>query len=216
MSDSSAPDKKPVPREFHSEYEGRPFRNCSHCGEPLAAFSNYQINKAWRNNECVFEYVFCEECRERMLESFSLESKQRLMQHQEKHLRDVHGTAECAFCGSSRAGTAMQDYIVTALCSGEHLLDSIMICEPCQLITHELLSDQTRDVRRRFFEDLPGIPPDWEGLPIPEHGREPVTTHASSPSPYVAKVPAGIALDAHHDPACLMACVELIWAPKSS
>src|SRR5204862_4650592 len=103
MPDPPAPDKKAIPREFHSEYEDRPFRACSQCGEPLAAFRHYQINKAWRNGECVFEYVFCEVCRDRMLEEFSEESKANLLRHQEQHLRDVHGTGECAFCGRTRA-----------------------------------------------------------------------------------------------------------------
>ena len=64
---SHSPEHPPIPREFHSEYEDRPLRACSHCGEPLAAFGQYQINKAWRNGECVFEYVFCEACRDRMI-----------------------------------------------------------------------------------------------------------------------------------------------------
>jgi hypothetical protein len=56
----------------------------------------------------------------------------------------------------------MKDFIITALCRETSLIDSLMICEGCQLGMHELLSEKTRDVRRRFFEDLPGVPPDWE------------------------------------------------------
>jgi len=156
------PSDQPIPRDFHSEYEERPFHTCSRCGELLEVFENYQINKAYRNGECVFEYVFCGPCRDALLEEFSDESKLNMMRHQEKHLRQTNGIQECAFCGKSQVEAPMRDYVITALCKQESLLDSLMICESCQLGMHELLSEKTRDVRRRFFEDLPGVPPDWE------------------------------------------------------
>lgn len=208
-------DKQPIPREFHSEYEDRPFRSCSHCGELLANFRHYQINKAWRNGECVFEYAFCEDCRDRMIEEFSEESKTRMMQHQENHMREVHGTGECANCGTTQAQSPMRDYVITALCSGESMLDSLMICENCQMEIHEMLSEKTRNVRRRFFEDLPGVPPDWEGLPLLEDAPELVGSGAPGRGTALVKGhPATQA--ATHDPAALMACVELIWARESS
>jgi len=125
-------------------------------------FDNYQINKAYRNGECVFEYAFCAPCRDAMLDEFSVESKKNLMDHQQSHLREVHGIGECAFCGKSQAETPMKDFVITALCRSDRLLDCLMICESCQMGMHELLSEKTRDVRRRFFEELPGVPPDWE------------------------------------------------------
>jgi hypothetical protein len=155
--------EKPIPREFHSEYEERPFQTCSRCGESLSAFSNYQINKAYRKGECVFEYCFCEACRDALLEEFSEESKENLMRHQNEHMKqDSTGTGQCAFCAVQRAAVPDQDFIITMLGTGLRMLDSLMICETCQLEMHELLSKKTRDVRRRFFEDLPGVPPDWE------------------------------------------------------
>ncbi len=213
--DEPSKNKQPIPREFHSEYEERPFRTCSHCGESLASFQHYQINKAWRNGECVFEYVFCEVCRDRMLEEFSEESKSNLMRHQEKHLRDVHGTGECAFCGRTQAQSPMRDYVITALCSGDDMLDSLMICENCQVQTHELLSEKTRDVRRRFFEDLPGVPPDWEGLPLQQDAPELVGSVAPGPGSALIKAPLAVK-PLTHDPAALMACIELIWAREAT
>ncbi len=164
MSDDppgNSPADIPMPREFHSEYEGRPFQNCSRCGESLEAFEYYQINKAFRAGECIFEYVFCATCRDAMLDEFSEESKANLLKHQEKHLRsDAHDTAHCGFCGCSRSDIPQKDFTITALGQQNRLLDSLLICFDCQSGMHELLSQHTRDVRRRFFEELPGVPPD--------------------------------------------------------
>jgi len=173
------PPDQPIPRDFHSEYEDRPFHTCSRCGELLEVFDNYQINKAFRNGECVFEYVFCGPCRDALLDEFSEESKLNMMRHQEQHLRETHGIQECAFCGQSQAETPMRDYVITALCKQTSLLDSLMICERCQMSMHELLSEKTRDVRRRFFEELPGVPPDW-GTDLPKIEE---MTHVQSAPP---------------------------------
>lgn len=164
---SESPDK-PIPSEFDSEYEERPFQSCSRCGEQLSSFDNYQINKAFRNGECVFEYAFCAVCRDALLEEFSEESKANLERHQKENMHAVNGTGECCFCGTSRAQSPMRDFMVTALCRGSSLLDSLMICGGCQDSIQELLSEKTKEVRRKFFESLPGVPPDWEPEPITE------------------------------------------------
>lgn len=153
-----------IPRIFHSEYEDRPFKTCSRCGESLDAFDHYQINKAFRNEECIFEYVFCSNCRDNLLEEFSDESKERMMQHQQDHMHMSTSLDECAFCLKSMTQQNLKDYSVTALCRFDEVIDSLMICLECQDAMHELLSQKTKDVRRRFFEDLPGVPPDWEDL----------------------------------------------------
>jgi len=177
--------KKPMPREFYSEYEERPFQACSRCGESLSTFDNYQINKAYRNGECVFEFAFCATCRDSLIDEFSEESKTNLMRYQEQHLKQTGGTAECAFCGTSKEKTPMRDYIISAIGAGLDLLDSVMICESCQMAMHELLSEKTRDVRRRFFEDLPGVPPDWEVWTPEEMEANKLITTAKTKHPSV-------------------------------
>jgi hypothetical protein len=182
---SENPDK-PIPREFDSEYEERPFQCCSRCGEKLSAFDNFQINKAFRNAECVFEYAFCSQCRDALLEEFSEESKANLERHQRENMHNVSGTAECCFCGTSREKTPMRDFTMTALCRGTSLLDSIMICGKCQEGMQELLSQHTKDVRRRFFESLPGVPPDWEPEPFTEESPN-LKPAISKPGPPLIK-----------------------------
>ena len=188
MSEKS--DTQPIPREFYSEYEERPFKTCSRCGESLASFENYQINKAYRNSECVVEFALCAQCRDKMFEEFSEESKQNLTRHQQDNMLDTNGIESCCFCGQSPSEVPMKDYIITALCEGVGLLDSVMICFPCQEKMLELLSEHTKDVRRRFYEELPGVPPDWE--PWPEEEKIP-----SQPLNAVSKARASKQLGPH-------------------
>ena len=187
MSDS----KTPMPHEFYSEYEDRPFQTCSRCGESLSAFENYQINKAFRNDECVFEFAFCATCRDALIDEFSEESKANLLRYQNEHLRQTGGTAECAFCGTSKDKTPKRDYVISAIGSGLYLLDSVMICESCQMAMHELLSEKTRDVRRRFFEELPGVPPDWEVWTPEEMEANKTKTTVKTNSPFAKPELAG-------------------------
>lgn len=209
MSDPDQPEN-PIPREFHSEYEDRPFQNCSRCGESLSAFANYQINKAFRQGECVFEYCFCEACRDALLEEFSEESKENLMRHQNEHMRpDATGTASCAFCGAERSSLPQQDFIITMLGAGLRMVDSLLICEACQIQMHDLLSKKTRDVRRRFFEDLPGVPPDWEVWTPEEMEKNKQVKTPKSPGPILKPDLVGQGRPVSHlaDDGCL----ELLW-----
>ncbi len=216
MSEQPGQPKNPIPREFHSEYEDRPFRACSQCGEPLAAFRHYQINKAWRNGECVFEYVFCEVCRDRMLEEFSEESKSNLMRHQEKHLRDVHGTGECAFCGRSAGRVTdarLRDHraLQRRRPPGQpHDLRSPASCRRTSCSARRramcggafsrifrVCRPTGKDCRSRRTRR------NWPAASAPQ-----ARGHARSKRPRRCK-------PVTHDPAALMACVELIWAKAS-
>ena len=209
---------QPIPREFHSEYEERPFRACSRCGEALEGFDIYQINKSWRNGECVFEFVFCEVCRDRMIEEFSEESKKRLLEHEQETLKHTGNPTACGFCGISRENSPMRDYVLTAVCRSDRMLDCLMICETCHMRSHELLSEKTRDVRRRFIEDLPGIPPDFEGLPIEEEAMQFANARGSGkiPRPF-SKLPShSSTTSADSKPGgsedtLLLPMTELIW-----
>ncbi|QIF03449.1 hypothetical protein [Roseimicrobium sp. ORNL1] len=213
MSENSQPEPGvPIPREFHSEYEERPFQTCSRCGEALSTFASYQINKAFRKGECVFEYCFCEPCRDALLEEFSEESKANLMRHQNEHMRqDATSISACAFCGVKREVVPDQDFVITMLGAGLRMLDSLMICETCQLEMHELLSQKTRDVRRKFFEDLPGVPPDWEvwSPEEMEQHKHLKTTKTPDTKP-VVKPTFTAKSDGRHQSED--GCMELIWA----
>ena len=84
---SSQPDEDsqppPIPEVLYSDFTEEPFAECTRCNQSLSDCpGGYQVSKMWRRNECVFEYVLCDDCRRGLMEEFSTESKQRLQQYE--------------------------------------------------------------------------------------------------------------------------------------
>ncbi len=162
MPDDDSP--PPIPRDLHCEYEERPFRHCTRCGETLVDDQGgFQISKAYKRGECVMEYALCDHCRIAMMEEFSQESKKRLADFQDEKV-DLHrGLNECSVCGVDRHTAGTEDFVITGICEGASLLHSIMVCGKCGDGIQELISVKTRDTWRRFVdENFPGPP--GEGL----------------------------------------------------
>ncbi len=168
---ASHPSSKPpaIPPELNSEYEDRPFQNCTACGESLADFPRgFQISKAYKNGECVMEYALCDHCRTKMLEEFSEESKNRLHKFQDDQVHLDYGLTHCAVCGRARNEGPMSDFVITGICADAALHHGLLMCGDCGDGVQELISQQTRDTWRRFVDShFPGPPP-ADGLPIPE------------------------------------------------
>lgn len=156
-----------VPPELYSDYEGRPFRSCTRCGESLQDFEGgFQISKAYRNGECVMEYALCDHCRGAMFAEFSDESKQKLGRFQEEQVHLERGFNHCAVCGTSRDDGPMKEFVMTGLCNGNQLHHGMLVCGECGDAVQGLISAKTRDTWRRFVDDnFPGPPP---GDALPE------------------------------------------------
>lgn len=171
MADETPP---PIPRDLHCEYEERAFRHCTRCGETLEDDQGgFQISKAYKKGECVMEYALCDHCRIAMMEEFSQESKKRLSDYQHENV-DLHrGLHHCSVCGVARGEEGADDFAITGICEGVHLLHSIMVCGKCGDGIQELISVKTRDTWRRFVdENFPGPPsegeyPEIEEVPSP-------------------------------------------------
>jgi len=166
------PQPPPVPKLLHSEYTEEAFRSCTRCGESLSDFpGGYQVSKAWKNGECVFEYALCDHCRTALMEEFSVESKQRLSDFQDKKVNFEHGLDSCSVCGTRRTDVGETDFVLTGVCDGDHLLHGLMVCGKCGEQTQELLSTHTKDTWRRFREEnFPGPPGDHVLDPVQPAG----------------------------------------------
>ncbi len=168
MSDDYGQDLDPIPSEFHSEYEERPFQSCTRCGELLEAFpEGYKVSKVLNRGEVLFEYALCFPCLERMMEESSEESQRRLADFQEARLRPfVTGTLECALCDHTRDSMERKEFAIVAACLGQGLLESHLICIYCMEEMAELVSEKTRSEWQRFVEEnFPGVPPGFKPVP---------------------------------------------------
>ena len=174
---------QPIPRELYSEYEERAFQHCTRCGESLDDFaSGYQVSKAFKNGECVFEYALCDHCRTTMMEEFSHESKQRLAAFQNEQVDLDRGLTHCAVCGTSRDEGPMKEFVLSGMCEGDLLTHGLLMCGDCGDGVQQLISEQTRDTWRRFVNDnFPGPPP-GDALPVPEELPSRIAQALGSPA----------------------------------
>ncbi|MEM7144332.1 MAG: hypothetical protein AAF591_04310 [Verrucomicrobiota bacterium] len=158
----------PIPPELYSEYEERPFKSCTRCGESLADFEEgYRISKVQRAGEVLFEYALCGPCFLNIYEESSDETKIALYHYQREHLReDIINGEQCALCGCHKDGIENAEFALVGACLGNDLLDINLVCGPCVEKMNELVSKKTRDVWDRFVQDnFPGVPADFEPVP---------------------------------------------------
>lgn len=156
MSDSSPE----IPREFHSEYEDRPFQSCNRCGEMLAEIEGgYQIFKLYRGGEPIYEYALCHPCHAGVVREFSEDSRRRLEAFHAQRVSLNLGRWKCAVCGNARGEEGAEEYSITGACQGRRLVHELMICGACRQEMQSVLSPHTREVWDRFVEEnLPGVP----------------------------------------------------------
>lgn len=131
----------------------------------------FQISKAFKKGECVFEYALCDHCRTGLMEDFSEESKTRLMEFQNEKVNFERGLDGCSVCGITRRSSPMKEFVLTGICDNDKLLHGMMVCGKCGEQTQELISAHTRDTWRRFIADnFPGPPadvlPEPVGVPV--------------------------------------------------
>ena len=167
LSGDNGPDRQPIPANLYSDYTDTAFKNCTRCGESLADFpGGYQVSKAWKNGECVFEYALCDHCRTALMEEFSKPSKERLAKFQDDHVTFKGGLDQCSICHTPRDQSNASDFVLTGVCEGAEMLHGLMVCGKCGERTQELLSKPTKDTWRRFREDnFPGPPGDEVLIP---------------------------------------------------
>ncbi len=169
MADSHDLTPQPIPTELHSDYEERPFRICTRCGETLCDFvEGYQIAKVFRRGEVVFEYALCAPCHTGLVDEFSDESRQTLEKFYHENITIGLGSEACAICRCGRADLAEPEFTLGAVCHGTELLESLMICGACAEKSGSFISKKTQEVFGDFINDnFPGVPADALPSPTP-------------------------------------------------
>ncbi len=157
---------EPVPEILHSAFEEGPFIRCVSCDGDLTD-RMYQIQKAWRNGEVVFELAVCLECAADTMREFSAESMRRMQAFFTDRFNPSDDLESCHFCGKARS--ADMEYELGAACRGDQLLRPIvLVCGECSAASQENLSQKTRDAWGDFVDkNLPGIPESLAPEPVP-------------------------------------------------
>lgn len=145
----------------------------------------YIINQSYVGDECVFEFAMCMDCREKMNEQLSEQSRVAMfdfiydradMESREAILGNDSETDSyietCITCSKARAQS--KSYTLGAMFAGNHLIKGpfpMLICGDCEAKMAETISDETRNFWDNFItEHFPG-PPSEVTLPT---GHKPV------------------------------------------
>ncbi len=167
MEESSNLQPRSIPKELHSEYEERPFRNCTRCGETLLDYDDgYHVAKIFKKNETIFEYALCFSCHSGLISEFSEDSKRSLEEYYSTNMKPEMSLSGCGLCGLSKSQFLDLEYSAGALCYGNEMIEGFVICTPCMDSTSSLISDKTQGIWDDFLsENFPGVPAD--ALPAP-------------------------------------------------
>ena len=160
------------------EETGEPFSHCIHCKLPLVEIANlWLVNKDYHRGECVLEYSICKTCRDDLTEQLSEESKKAVRDFLESEIdwparsqefMLIHDEAErfssCIACRKKRE--LCEGFAISALYDAAGNLITgplpLLICHDCSGQMKALLSEQSREVWKRFLTDHFDGPPNGE------------------------------------------------------
>ena len=128
--------------KFHSYETGEAFTECCDCGCNLHDVDIYIINQSFAANECIFECAMCLQCRERMNEQLSENSRVAMFDFMHDHA-DMESRQNRL---SNNSAT-------------EAYIENCIICDDCEGKIAASISDETR----KFWDDyiaehFPGPP----------------------------------------------------------
>jgi hypothetical protein len=164
-----------------SEETGEAFSHCLCCKMPLVEIdAQWLVNKEFLGIECVLEYAICQPCRDLVTDQLSEESKEsvrRFLEHEidwDQRMKEFmlsHDLAErfkgCIACQVPRED--LPGFGLSALFdSGGSLVTGplpLLICQPCISRMTAALSDESREVWRRFLSEHFTGPPNDSSFP---------------------------------------------------
>jgi hypothetical protein len=167
--------RRPLPERYHRTFEETPFDACDFCHKPLLVpGARYAIIKLYSEDELRQELAICTDCGGTLRDGYSAESQQaieavfgrvpfarRLRQALDESLDPFEQmTRRCLLCHTPR-GQA-RSHVEYADCEAGEMVYAIYpfaVCETCQVSVYDALSDQTKEIERRFFDEHFGFPP---------------------------------------------------------
>lgn len=173
------------PAVFNSLESGKPFVFCNACRLPLREEANsFTVGRSFHRGECVFECALCEDCRDRLHEESSEESRLAIATFMQSRidfearferlcrtLDPDSWIASCVICDTPRSEA--DRYTVSGMFAGNGIMFDpypLCICGECEDEVNEVISKKTRDVWDDFIAShFDGPPAVGEDLPA-RHG----------------------------------------------
>ena len=173
-----------IPEIFYSDLTGKMMENCVTCDKNLVdSFEPYVIGKAFRYypeydiSNTIFEYVMCLPCAQKMHESMSEESMQKIQQYfnqvnllqRSEEMWEKYGAdfdswvSNCIIKDTPIKG--MEEYQLCGQCIGDKLVFDMlpyMLSHEASNEIADLLSNKTLDEYNRFIDDNFGLPPEFK------------------------------------------------------
>jgi hypothetical protein len=166
-----------IPEIFHSVETGLPFSRCYDCGGSLATHEHgYLIQKVVNGTETLLELAICAGCHDRLQQSYSKESRERIWNFYLDHA-DLPGRVKkfsamppapdywlnsCLTCKTLKG--RLQEYVIAARCMDHYLvLDEtpMLVCADCMEKIMDLMSEESLGTYDRWMDRA--LPP-YTGL----------------------------------------------------
>lgn len=169
--------RETIPPQFWQTFQDKPFSTCTLCFQQInLPYQRYIVQKYYLEGGLSQESAMCFECRQKLREQYSQESQKAARKIYDKgmmnkRVRRVAGlsstedranllTHDCLLCSTPKS--EVKEYLEYAYCEGDEIVYYVhpfMICSKCAIEINDALSDETREVRRRFLEEHFGLPP---------------------------------------------------------
>lgn len=169
--------REAIPRRFYRAFEDKLFDACSYCRRPLLIEGlRYLIMKYYAGSDLLQEIAICHQCSLDLKRGYSNESRQALQaiydnkyvqrrlsilfDAEENDDRVALMTSHCSICLIGKE--AIQEHFEYTYCENNNIVfytHPSIVCDKCTLQIYNSLSEQTRDYKRRFFENHFGFPP---------------------------------------------------------
>lgn len=161
------------------EESGGAFTHCIRCHFPLAEIDQpWLVNKDYHRGECTLEYAICKPCRDETTAELSEDSKEAVRRfleteidwaERQKEFMLMADQAErfgsCIACRTPRG--ECEGFAISALLdSGGRIVSGplpLMICHGCVAKITAAMSEESREVWRKFVADHFAGPPDAPG-----------------------------------------------------
>lgn len=166
-----------IPPVFQSELRGARFEHCVRCDRNLfESMRVYQIEKAFRDGQLIYEYAMCSDCLEWFDQSLSEVSRDRLGQFMDNRVDFDHRRKTLSAISPLRVKPWIGRCVVTdnPICEGDEyqlfghgMYGRLMMRDSPYALSGEvaeemlaLMSEQSREQLDRFTRDCLKVPPE--------------------------------------------------------